>query len=304
MYSKILVPLDGSQLSEGILPYARSLAKAFKLPIDLLHVIDPETIEASSSPKSGRYFFAAEAEINKSRTDYLEATVRSFFPSLTVHSSVETGNPAEVIVDRAKAHPDTLIAMSTHGRSGVQRWVIGSVADKVLHACSNPLMLVRTSDEGKSSGDSALKTVIVPLDGSPLAELVLPHVAMLAKEMKLQVVLLRVYFIPTEGYVGEGYMPDIEPLMDAMKTEAKEYLEEKARGLKAQGVDKISFELPEGNAASKIIDIARDTPENLVAMTTHGRSGFGRWVLGSVTDRVVRHCGDPVFIIRAAAQKG
>ncbi len=304
MYSKILVPLDSSQLSEGILPFARSIAKAFKLPIDLLHVIDPETIEASSSPKSGRYFFAAEAEINQNRTEYLNATASSSLPSLTVNCLVEIGNPAEIIVDRAKTHPDTLIAMSTHGRSGVQRWFIGSVADKVLHACSNPLLLVRTAGKDKSSEELGLKTIIVPLDGSPLAELVLPHVAAMAKEMKLQVVLQRVYFVPTEGYVGEGYMPDIEPLMESMKTEAKEYLEKKAQELRAQGIDKISFELPDGSAAGKIIDLARETPDNLVAMTTHGRSGFGRWVLGGVTDRVVRHCGDPVLVIRGPGKKG
>lgn len=299
MYSKILVPLDGSQLSEGILPYSRSLAKALGIPLELLHVIDPETIEASSSSATGRYFFAAEAEIQKARTTYLDDVARNHLSSLTVQRFVQTGNPAGLIVDHAKAHPDTLVAMATHGRSGVQRWFMGSVAEKVLHACSNPLLLVRTAGKGKISDDVVLKTLIVPLDGSPLAELALPHAATLAKALKLQVILVRVYFVPTEGYVGEGYVPDIEPLLETLKTEAKEYIEDKIRSLKAQGVEKVSYELPEGSAAGRIIDLSRETPDNLVAMSTHGRSGIGRWVLGNVTDRVVRHCGDPVLVIRA-----
>ncbi len=299
MYSKILVPLDGSRLSEGILPYARSLAKAFKIPIDLLLVIDPETISAASAPGTDRYFYAAEADMKKNRSEYLDETVHSFLSSLTVNCSVETGYPAEAIVDKASAHPDTLVAMSTHGRSGVQRWFIGSVADKVLHICTNPLLLVRTVGKEPANEQAGLKTVIVPLDGSPLAELVLPHVTATVKEMDLEVVLVRAYSIATEAYTGEGYMPDIEGLLESLKEEAKDYLEKKVQQLSGDGVKNVSYVLAEGEAAGNIIDLARETPAHLVAMCTHGRSGVGRWVLGSVTDRVVRHCGDPVLVIRA-----
>ncbi len=208
-----------------------------------------------------------------------------------------------MIVDKASANADTLIAMSTHGRSGVQRWFIGSVADKVLHICTNPLLLVRTAGKEASNEQAALNTVIVPLDGSPLAELVLPHITAMAKEQNIEVVLVRAYNIPTETYSGEGYMPDVEGLLESLKEEAKEYLEKTVKQLSTDGVKKVSYVLAEGEAAGKIIDLARETPDNLVAMCTHGRSGVTRWVLGSVTDRVVRHCGDPVLIIRASANK-
>jgi len=299
MYSKILVPLDGSRLSEGILPYARSLAKAFKIPIDLLLVIDPETISTASSPGTDHYLYAAEANMKKNRSEYLDETVRFFLPSLTVNCSVETGYPAEAIVYKASAHADTLVAMSTHGRSGVQRWFIGSVADKVLHICTNPLLLVRTAGKEPANEQAGLKTVIVPLDGSPLAELVLPHVTAMAKEMDLAVVLVRAYSNTTEAYSTEGHMPDIERLLESLKEEVKDYLEKKVQQLRDDGINKVSYVLAEGEAAGKIIDLARETPENLVAMCTHGRSGVGRWFLGSVTDRVVRHSGDPVLVIRA-----
>ena len=96
------------------------------------------------------------------------------------------------MIEKATADKNTLIVMATHGRSGIQRWLLGSVADKVLHGATNHVLLVRANDGGKTDGEAALKTVIVPLDGSPLAEQVLPYVVELAKKMKLKVVLMRV----------------------------------------------------------------------------------------------------------------
>ena len=300
IYSKLLVTLDGSQLSEGILPYARSLAKTLSVPVELLQVIDPDVISALSDPRVGRYVYVVEAEMKSTGRDYLKSVAGSFLDSGTTNYSAEIGNPAEVIADRAAAHSGTLIAMATHGRSGAQRWFLGSVANKVLHAATNPLLLVRATDKSETSTEAPLKTVLVPLDGSPLAELVLPHVAEVAKSMKLEVVLLRVYSVPVQLYAGEGYAPDYPQLLESIRRETKNYLEGKVQQLEAEGLDKISYVMLEGDAASEIIDIAQKTPDNLVAMCTRGRSGVGRWVLGSVTDRVVRHCGDPVLVIRSA----
>jgi len=110
---------------------------------------------------------------------------------------------------------------------------------------------------------------------------------------------VRAYSIATEAYSTEGHMPDIERLLESLKEEVKDYLEKKVQQLSGDGVKNVSYVLAEGEAAGKIINLARETPDNLVAMCTHGRSGVGRWVLGSVTERVVRHSGDPVLVIRA-----
>ena len=192
--------------------------------------------------------------------------------------------------------------MSTHGRSGVQRWLLGSVAEKVLHACTNPLLLVRTTGEGRTGEEAPLKRVLVPLDGSSLAELVLPHVAVIAKEMKLEVILLRVYSLVSQMYMAEGMAPDFDQLTESIRDEVKSYLEEKVRQLKLEGLEKVSYQLLEGDPAAKIIDVSREMPDNLVAISTHGRSGIGRWVLGGVTDRVVRHTSDPVLVIRSSGR--
>jgi len=158
------------------------------------------------------------------------------------------------------------------------------------------------ADKGISLEQPALKTVLVPLDGSPLAEFALPYVAAMAKEMKLEVVLVRAYSVPTEDHLlggEEGYFADFEQLVATLKEDVKDYLDKRAQQLRVEGVERVSHKLLVGEAAGKIIDLARVTPDNLVAMCTHGRSGVGRWVLGSVTDRVIRHSGDPVLVIRS-----
>jgi nucleotide-binding universal stress UspA family protein len=144
--------------------------------------------------------------------------------------------------------------------------------------------------------------VIVPLDGSELAENVLPAVVELAKALELEVLLLRAYQIPINSYAGmEDYYPvNYEDISVALRDEAQSYLENKVRELKRKGIEKVSFVMPEGSGADEIVALGRGTPDNLIAICTHGRSGVKRWVLGSVTEKVVRLSGDPVLIVRGA----
>lgn len=302
MYTKLLVPLDGSRLSEGILPYARSLARALEVSVEFLHVIDPEVVSALCNPKVGRYFDVVAAGMRRDSVSYLEKVARSFPGPGRIICEAEVGKPAEIVVDRASDSPGTLIAMATRGRSGLQRWLLGSVADKVLHATRNPLLLVRPREDDSGGEQAVLNRIVVPLDGSALAEKVLPHARALADRMGLEVMLLRAYVVATHAYIvgAEGYVPDLETLpVDIEREQAKRYLEDKVEQLRWQGMKNVSYVLLEGSAASEIIDLAKGIPNNLVAMCTHGRSGVGRWVMGSVTDRVVRHSGDPVLVIRA-----
>jgi nucleotide-binding universal stress UspA family protein len=281
IYNKILVPLDGSKLAEGILPYVRLLASALNLPVDLIHVNDPESFP------------------HLPRDDYLKEVAASFLSSLSVNYCVENGRAADVIVDRASGDAGTLITMATHGRSGAQRWLLGSVAQKVLQASTNPLFLIRPKEETLAR-DVRLNILILPLDGSHLAEKIFPHVIYLANSLRLEVVLIRTYTLPTTGYfLATGVSPPaIGELAEKIRAEATEYLQVKVEELQAEGIEKVSFVAVEGKGPEEIIDLARKTANNMVAMSTHGRSGIGRWVLGSVTDRVVCYSGDPVLVIR------
>jgi nucleotide-binding universal stress UspA family protein len=301
MYTRMLVPLDGSRLAENVLPYARALARAFDLRVELLSVVDSIDFARTTNAGHVRDFDPLIEAAMQEGKRYLEGIARSF-GGTKVSNTVEQGVADKIIIENAGGDKDTLIAMATRGRSGIHRWLMGSVAEKVLRGATNPLLLVRGNEEGKSEGEAALKSIVVPLDGSKLAESVLPRAVELAKTLSLAIVLTRAYQIPlSAAYAGAEapYIPNQDALLNLVREEAGAYLEEKVNELHQNGVEKVSSVLLVGSGADEIIDLARSTPDNLIAMCTHGRSGVKRWVLGSVTEKVVRHSGDPVLVVRA-----
>ena len=300
MYTKILIPLDGSKTAEKVLPYARFLAGSLNLPVELLAVVDIVEMATHISADRARYLDTMIEDSVRNSEQYLKGIARTF-PSGT-KCTLEKGKAEQMIIEAASADKGTLVTMATHGRSGINRWLMGSVTEKVLRGATNPLLLVRATEEAKAGGGATLKSIVVPLDGSELAEGVLPAVAELGKTLKLAVVLFRAYSIPTGAYAGgEGYYAvNYEELLTAMRDEAVDYLEKKTEAVKKLGIANVSYVAKEGFAADEIISLARKSPDNLIAMCTHGRSGVKRWVLGSVTETVVRHSADPVLVIRAA----
>ena len=300
MYTRMLVPLDGSKLAENVLPYARAMAGPLDLRIELLSVVDSmDSARTSHAGHARSVDSIVEAAVQESRR-YLEGIARSFTGS-SVTCVVEQGQPEEVIIERAAGDKETLIGMATRGRSGIHRWLMGSVAEKVLRGATTPLLLVRGDEEGKNDGKAILKSIVVPLDGSKMAETVLPRAVDLAKKLGLEIVLTRAYQIPLSAYGGAdaAFIPNNEGLLTLVRQEAGAYLETKVNELHQNGIEKVSSILLVGSGADEIIDLARGTPNNLIAMCTHGRSGVKRWALGSVTEKVVRHSGDPVLVVRA-----
>ena len=287
MYNKILVPLDGSKLSEQVLSYARVIADAYCAPVELLRITDPDARAPFWPPQSDDRYLE-------------EIAAKHFRSSIPVTTGVKIGKPAEVIIDHAKGDPACLVAMATHGLSGPRRWLIGSVASKVIQTGANPLLLIRPIEGADASASVKLDTVFVPLDGSGLAEKTLPHVCALAKALNLEIHLLRVYALPAVAYViGDGVIAQgPAQYHEELKKEAETYLDGKVAGLRANGFDRVVATALQGDAAGEIIDLALSTPNDLIAMSTHGRSGIGRWVLGSVAERVIQHSQDPVLLIR------
>ncbi len=300
MIRQILIPLDGSKTAEDVLPYARALAKRLKIPVELMAVIDIAEMAMHVSPEKARYLDTVVQEGIRNSQEYLKEIAHTF-TGLVVKCTVDKGRAEEAIIERGSKNQDTLIAMATHGRSGVSRWLLGSVTEKVLRGASNPLLLIRADEGSKTQGDADLKSAIVPLDGSETAESVLPIVIDLAKELEMEVVLVRSYNVPANTYAGieDYYAVNYEQIRGELKSESHGYLEKKVEELKRKGIKAISCVLPEGYAAEEIISLGRKTPDNIIAMCTHGRSGVKRWVLGSVTEKVVRHSGDPVLVVRA-----
>lgn len=299
MYSKILIPLDGSKTAEKVLPYARYLAGNFKIPVELLAVVDIAEMAAHMAAEKARFLDTMVEDATRSSETYLR-NVTATFPGANVKNTVVKDRAEDAIIEKGEADKNALITMATHGRSGLNRFLLGSVAEKVLRGSTNPLLLVRATEVAKAEGEAGFKAIIVPLDGSELAESVLPMVADVAKKLGLEVTLFRAFHIPYNAYAGdEGfYAVNYDELIGAVRDEANEYLEKKAAEIKKLGVEKVSCLTKEGFAGDEIISLANKTPGGLIAMCSHGRSGVKRWVLGSVTETVVRHSSDPVLISR------
>jgi nucleotide-binding universal stress UspA family protein len=288
--------LDGSKTAEKVLPCARSLARCLDLPVELLSVIPIAATASHIAAERARNFDAAIVEQEHRSRLYLENIARDF-PGSAVKCTVKSGNPAEAIIESAAVDKGTLITMATHGRSGIKRWLLGSVAEKVLRGTPNAALLVRAHDEKDTEN---IDSITVPLDGSKLAESVLPIVTTIARLMNLEIILFRAYELPASAYYGnEDYLPNYEELKAQVKIEVQNYLNKQIEALKNHGIENASLFITEGAGPEEIISYAHERPNTLIAMCTHGRSGVRRWVLGSVTEKVVRHSGDPVLVMRA-----
>ena len=183
------------------------------------------------------------------------------------------------------------------------RWWLGSVTDQVLRLTDKPLLVVRSHESRAATQGDNLRTMVIPLDGSLLAEQILPHAAATAAGLGLTVQLVSVV-PPTVQYVsmagaGEMYNSNLETMATQALDDAASYLAQVRERLLSQGTNTVENHVLRGDPAGSIIDLAAATSDKLVAMTTRGRSGLGRWILGSVADRVVRNSGDPVLLVRA-----
>ncbi|HTN71917.1 MAG TPA: universal stress protein [Methylomirabilota bacterium] len=297
MYSKILVPLDGSATAEAVLPYAEAFAAGFKTAVELVSVIDIGAMMTHLAADKVHKLDTLIATEEKNSARYLENAAKIFsrFPT---ECRIVRGHPAETILETTSKDRDTLIAMATHGRSGAKRWLLGSVAEKVLRGTTNPLFLVRAA-AAKASPQRIINSIVVPLDGSVLAEQILPTVANWARALDVEVTLIRAFEFPASAYYGsEDDLPDYAAFREKARKESAEYLKEKEDFLVGQGVRTVSTLTMEGPAADEIISYAQTAPRAVIAMSTHGRSGVRRWILGSVTEKVVRHGDDPVLVVR------
>lgn len=299
MFTKLLIPLDGSKTAERALPYTRYLAQETNVVVELLAVVDVANMATHMTAERALHVDTMVEDAVRASEKYLEA-IAGTLTAAKINTVVDTGRPEEVIIEKAAAEQDTLITMASHGRSGMNRWLLGSVAEKVLRGATNPVLLIRAREDIRTEDVPTLQSLIVPLDGSDLAERVLPRAIELAQQGNLEIVLIRTYNIPTTAYAGvEGYALPMDDLLKGMREEACEYLESKVADVKKLGIARVSFAAKEGLPADEIISFAKNLPGALIAMSTHGRSGVRRWVLGSVTETVMRHSDNPVLVIRA-----
>jgi nucleotide-binding universal stress UspA family protein len=299
-------------MAEQVLAWVQILAKGLGSTVELLRVVEPVPEELSDKAH-GIYTHQIEDNLVSSAQDYLKDLAGALQNNgLSITTTVRVGNPADCIATDASAEPDTLVAMTTHGRSGIGRWLLGSITQKVLHTTANPLLMVRAYDQQHPPEAVKFETIIVPLDGSSLAEQVLPHAESLAKALRLKILLTRAvpslgqyhqyfehYQMDSSATVYSGMYEEFSRETDAR---AMEYLHRVKDQLTRRRFFSVEEKLLRGHAADSITELAHEIPHSLITMTTHGRSGVGRWLLGSVTDQVVRQSRDLVLVVRAVKE--
>jgi nucleotide-binding universal stress UspA family protein len=294
MIDRILVALDGSKLAEQALPVASGLAAGSGAELLLMTTIAP--VERWVDSKESSIW---EEEETAMAGEYLDSAARPLRDDgERVRTRVIWGRPAPMICEMAEEESADLIVMTTHGRSGIARWVMGSVADKVLRTSRQPVLLVRSRDEAAQQ-TVQLKKILVPLDGSPLSEAVLPFVGSLALRLGASLLLERVILPATALYAGE-YVPSGLPALDELEAQARQYLVAIAKRERRRGIT-VDLEVDIGYAAEAILDAAERNKADLIALSTHGRSGPERWIMGSVADAVVRHADLPCLVLPVRA---
>ena len=301
MFEKILVPLDGSAIAQGILPCVKTLARRFGSTIVLFHAAEAP-VELDRQEK-----YAKETidRIRSLAQQYLAGVAKTLRRQrFKVEIEIGLGGVARSITDFAEEEKVDLIAMSTHSRSGPARWMMGSAPDRVLRHTHRPVLLVRPTGESPVDAKPLpLKRVIVPLDGSRAAQAVLPCVQEMAKTLKLEVVLIQVISAETTIQftpMGPDTWAVPNDILQQIDVLASGYLAGVGRELEREGIS-VRWDVLRGAPAHSIVEFSKETPGSIVAMTTHGRSGLRRWVLGSVADQVVRASGEPVLVIRPDA---
>ena len=302
----MLVPLDGSKLSEVVFEYAEALADRLDLDLVLLHVCTPE--ESDLSPLHQAYIHRAAETLTRDFQGIEQDTeIQSRRRTIKIHSELLYGQAAEEILHYADTHDIDLILLATHGRTGIGIGSLGSVASQVISASKVPVWLVPPHVPGEIVYDEwTSNKILVPLDGSKLAECVLPHVESLTAQRgseTVEVILLKVCEMPyIPDYYADAMTPhrwreDIWQDLLEYENESKQYLAKIEKRLRKIGLAAHSQVLM-GKPANEILGFVNSNPFNLIIMSTHGESGVVRWAYGSVVDKVLHGVSSPVFLVR------
>jgi nucleotide-binding universal stress UspA family protein len=304
MFKKILVPLDRSSLAEQAVGQAVALARASHAEIDLVTVHQPLLLGGSGDA-------SWNAEQWDDERKYLESIVEELASGASVSAThaVVRGHTVDMICKRAWDVDADLIVMTSHGRTGLSRAWLGSVADGVLRHSSLPVLMLRPIETraDRLAAHRLFEHVLVPLDGSTLAVEILSAATALARTCNARTTLLRVVepvpVVSLDSSVPYSFQPSVHDraATDALVEEAKRQLDELARWLAVPGSATVDAHVVlADHVAQGIIDYARAHHVDAIAMSTHGR-GASRFLLGSVADKVLRASGLPLLLHRPIA---
>ncbi len=285
MIQKILVPIDGSELSERVFPWVRYLAKGLNSEVTLFRSFEPphaiyfmpELIVPSPEMLS-------EENIANQVLAYLDRKVNQL-SELQVNTHLACGEAGDEILKHSQEFD--LIVMASHGRGGLGRWLLGSVATKVVRASSKPVFVVSGKRLAETERTPEIGRILVALDGSELAEKALDRAVKLASAFSAELILYQ------SVSIAEIAHPAVIEINQRELSEAQSYLD----GLKSKHEPLVTHTIiHEAHPARGIVDVAADRNADIVVMGSHGRSGINRWLLGSVAESVIQNAPCPILI--------
>ncbi|MDH5589536.1 MAG: universal stress protein [Gemmatimonadota bacterium] len=295
MYKQILVPLDGSRFSEAALPVALGIAQHTRASVHLVTVQEPipsfayAEWETAAEEWSAQYLANAASRC-RSRTE------------VVVTSSLVSGRVAEMLESEARDHDTDLVVMASHGRGALTRAWLGSVTDAFVRQTSHPILVVRPEDVSDDAIEEMptheFSSILVPLDGSALAETVLDHAVDFGELYGARYHLLRIVPYPID--ISSPYLPHtVQMNMDLVedaKRAAESYLEERAAVLRERDLQVDIGVLVDTQPGHGILNEAEARGCDLIAMATHARKGLTRAILGSTADKVLRGSHIPLLL--------
>ena len=307
-FGTILVPHDGSSLADTALPYASVLTQATGATLELLRVLEELKPIFDAGGRELIWIDPANPRAEMASPEILgPAAGRLASEGIQAKTVVRIGDPRHEILAEAATLDRPLILLASHGRGGISRVVMGSVATRVLQMATCPVMLVRAREAEEQPGQVSLKRITVPLDGSALSEKALPYATGLAESLGAKLHLVRVAETyrdevpetPPHIFTSPSYRAMLDQF-EVLEREAREYLEGVTARLGSQAIT-VTWEVLSGDPWRQILRYAERDEPDLIVMTTHGRGGIARWFYGSVSDRLLTSATTPLVLIRSAA---
>lgn len=304
-FNLVVVPLDGSPFAEHALPCAAAIAKAARarLRLVLVHQLPPPPTDRDSL----KMYTSLEVAVRKSQRAYLREVAGRLRERWGVQVTAVSpdGAVAPTLLRYIEELGADLVVMSTHGRGALGRALLGSVADALVRAAPVPVLLVRPPDDASAPADWSTEEILVPLDGSTVAEAALEPAADLARLLGARLSLVQI-IVPIATMTDpplpfpSGYD---EHLTDIRRREGQDYLDSAAERLRETGLTVGAAAVVAPGAAGALADLSRPGRVGLIVIASHGRGGVRRLTIGSVTDRLVRTASVPVLVVRAGKRK-
>jgi nucleotide-binding universal stress UspA family protein len=299
MIRSIVVPLDGSPFAEHALPAAVAIARACRAKLRLVTVHEPPAPPLAADDAA--IYVQVDVGLRRAERVYLKdqaSKVRKAGVALVVTALLDPP-VAEALAEHAAARGADLVVMTTHGRGPLTRLWLGSVADELIRRIAVPVLLIRPREGAPDPIPTPGRRILLPLDGSPIGEAAVSPAAELAERLDLGLRLVQVVVPPPLVGVAPAVFPaDLDDEVELHRREAEDYLEDVAAGLRERGLSVETAAIVYGSVADALLELARGDDVALAALSTHGRGGLQRLLLGSVADKLVRSAERPVLVVR------